>query len=180
MNLLTTGVTNYSGWMAKAPTITIGAGQLHHKMVSSFNFSSGVVTEIQAHEIGRRAVNAAGITDNGQTQFVPLGNGTMEFDVVPSPSGGWADTGCRFTMFAGSTLYTQEFYWVNDFNGALSLVYTSLNGVFCYIPPSLQHIAGASLGWTPLAAVAAFQPDAKPTASAAFFGEDITVSYYSW
>lgn len=180
LNLLTVGsISGYSGWMAKV-VFAIGAAQLHSKLVATFNINTGTISEVQAHEIGYRAANNAAITNNGQTQLVPLSStGPLEFDIA---SGGstWLDTGCRFSMFTLGATNTEEWYWVNDYNGAMSLIYVALNGVYCYIPPSLQHIAGASLGWSPNAGVLAFQPDAKPTSTAASFGEQITASMYTW
>jgi hypothetical protein len=143
---------------------------------ASFTFSS--VSGIQAWEVGRRSTNASGITDNGQTQLVPKRGSKLEFDIVPSSSHGWQDTECRFPRFVAGTTYNEELYYVNDSSGALSLEYVSLNGTLCTIPPSLQNIAGAALGWSPSEAVVAFQPDANKSAVA--YNAVVTISAWTW
>jgi hypothetical protein len=176
MTLETRGTSGkYTGWMAKK-VITIPSGDLHMLARASYNFSS--VSGIQAWEVGRRATNAAKITDNGQTQLVPISGGQLEFDIVPSASGGWKDTGCRFPTFVAGKTYNEELYYTDDTNGALSLEYVSLNGTLCAIPSNLQHIAGASAGWAPNSAVMAFQPDANPTAVA--YNAIITMNVWTW
>lgn len=160
MTLGSQGVSGeYSGWMAKKTVSTV-SGQLHYLIRATYNFSA--VSSIQAWEIGRRATNNAGVTDNGQTQLVPISGSLLEFDIVPSSSGGWADTGCRFSTFTASTAYTEEIYYTADSSGDLSVQYVSLNGTLCTIPGTMQNVGGASLGWTPNEMVAAFQPDIKP------------------
>jgi hypothetical protein len=57
---------------------------------ASYTFIS--IGGIQAWEIGRRLTNASGVTDNGQILLVPVSGGLLEFDLVPSASGGWKDT----------------------------------------------------------------------------------------
>jgi hypothetical protein len=151
----------YTGWMAKK-TISFKAGQVHMLVRASYTFDS--VSGIQAWEMGRRLTNSNGITDNGQTQLVPLSNGQLEFDIVPSSSGGWKDTGCRFATFVTGETNDEELYYVDDSNGALSLMYVSLNGKVCDIPSSLQNITGSSAGWAKDSAVMAFQPDANRSA----------------
>ena len=179
LDVITTGIpTNYSGWMAKFAS-SVTCGQKHMRLEGTFNFS-GTLTEIQAIEFGRRMANCAGITDNGQMQLVPIGGGLLELDYVPSSSGGWSDTGCRYPMFVTSTLYTWDIYYVNDFNGALSIPYVSINGTVCRLAPSTQHVAGANLGWTANAFVIGIQPDAKPTASAASYTARVTVKTSVW
>lgn len=175
LTLSTTGISGqYSGWMAKNSITT--SGQLNMVMRASYTFDS--VSGIQAWEIGRRATNAAGITDNGQTQLVPISGSLLELDLVPSSSGGWQDTGCRFPTFVASTLYSEELYYINTSGGALSIKYVSLNGTLCTIPSGLQNIAGASLGWTPNEAVVAFQPDANTSAVA--YNGVVTMSVWAW
>jgi hypothetical protein len=85
LTLQTTGPASlYSGWMAKLAVTT--TGQLYQLLRWTVTLSA--VAGIQALEVGRRATNAAGITDNGQTQFVPISGSLLEFDLVPSSSGG--------------------------------------------------------------------------------------------
>ena len=179
MTLQTANTANqYAGWMAKK-SITTG-GQLNMVLRASFKFTS--VSGIQAWEVGRRAVNTAGITDNGQTQLVPISGGLLEFDKVPSPSGGWLDTGCRFPMFVVGTTYNEELYYVNDSTGALSLEYVEITypgySQVCPIPSSMNPVAGSALGWTPGAAVMAFQPDIKPLGAA--YNAVVTMSAWTW
>ncbi len=163
MTLNTVGRSGlYTGWMAKKNIST--SGQLHMLVSATYTFNS--VSGIQAWEVGRRATNANGVTDNGQTQLVPISGGLLEFDIVPSASGGWKDTGCRFPMFVKGITYDEELYYINDASGALSLMYVSLNGTVCTIPSGLQSIAGLAQGWAPNTAVMAFQPDANPSATA--------------
>lgn len=175
MSLLTTGVVGkYCDWMAKK-TVPVPAGALNCLLRASYTFSS--VTGIQAWEVGRRKTSALKITDNGQTQLVPKGT-QLEFDIVPSAEGGWKDTGIRFPMFQPGIAYEQELFYVNDADGALSLMYVSLNGILQPIPPALQHIAGADLGWAANEAVVAFQPDANPTATP--FAAQVAMSAWFW
>ena len=175
MTLETTGTFGlYTGWMAKKTIRT--AGQSHMLIRASFTFSS--VRGIQAWEVGRRSTNSSGLTDNGQTQLVPIRGGKLEFDIVPSSSGGWKDTGCRFPKFVAGTTYNEELYYINDTSGALSLQYVSLNGALCTIPRRLQNIAEASRGWTPNQAVVAFQPDANRSAVA--YNAVVTMSAWMW
>jgi hypothetical protein len=176
MTLDTTGVSGlYTGWMAKK-AINTTAGKLHMLVRGSYTFSS--VSGIQAWEMGRRLTNSSGVTDNGQTQLVPISGGLLEFDLVPSASGGWKDTGCRFPTFVAGKTYNEELYYVDEANGALSLMYVSLNGDLCKISSSLQSIAGLAQGWAADSAVMAFQPDANP--SAVPFNAAITMSAWMW
>ena len=175
MTLDTTGTSGlFTGWMAKKTIRT--AGQSHMLIRASFTFSS--VIGIQAWEVGRRATNAVGITDNGQTQLVPKRGGKLEFDIVPSSSHGWQDTGCRFPTFVIGTTYNEELYYVNSSSGALSIEYVDINGSLCSIPTSLQNVAGATLGWSPSEAVVAFQPDANKSAVA--YNAVVTISTWTW
>ena len=119
-----------------------------------------------------------GITDNGQTQLVPKRGGKLEFDIVPSSSHGWQDTGCRFPTFVIGTTYNEELYYVNSSSGALSIEYVDINGSLCSIPTSLQNVAGATLGWSPSEAVVAFQPDANKSAVA--YNAVVTISAWTW
>jgi len=176
LTLTTTGESGkYTGWMAKK-SITTTCGQYNMLLSGTYTFT-GSVAGIQAWEFGRRATNCSGITDNGQTQLVPK-SGQLEFDIVPSSSGGWTDTGCRFPMFVANTAYTEQLYYVNDANGALSLEYVSLNGTVCTIPSNLQHVAGSSLGWSDNGAVIAFQPDDNMTGDT--YSAQVTVTAYTW
>jgi hypothetical protein len=175
MTLTTKGTSGlYTGWMAHKSIST--SGQLNMLIRSSYTFDS--VSGIQAWEMGRRSTNASKVTDNGQTQLVPITGGLLEFDIVPSSSGGWKDTGCRFPTFVAGTTYNEELYYVNDSSGALSLMYVSLNGALCAIPQGLQSIAGASLGWSADGSVLAFQPDANP--SAATYNAVVKMSAWMW
>jgi hypothetical protein len=161
MTLVTQGASGlYSGWIAKK-SITTPSTASHMLVRVSYTFNS--VSGIQAWEVGRRYTNANGVTDNGQTQLSLKSNGQLEFDIVPSSSGGWKDTGCRFPTFVAGTTYNEELYYVDDSTGSLSLMYVSLNGTVCDIPSSLQSITGSSQGWAKNSAVLAFQPDANPT-----------------
>jgi hypothetical protein len=174
MTLQTTGTAGiYTGWMAKK---TVAVSGTHDLLRATYEFTS--VTGIQAWEVGRRKTNSAGITDNGQTQLVPIAGSKLEFDIVPSSAGGWKDTGCRFPAFTANTLYDEDLYFVSDSNGALSLEYVSLNGSICMIPQSLQHIAGIAKGWSKNEMVVAFQPDANPKAIA--YGATVTMSAWTW
>lgn len=198
LTLATTGLgvpdgSYYSGWMAKLGVST--TGQTHWLLRGSitYNSGSGIASGtpggLQAQEIGRRATNAAGITDNGQTQFVPIYPGftQLEFDTVLA-NGSWGDTGCRFPMFVAATTYNFEIYEVNGTDGSLSPVYVSLvpagsSQPPCVIPATyngktLQNIAGASLGWTPNELVAAFQPDANTSGDS--FSSLVTLTIYGW
>jgi len=162
--------------MAKITQSTT-CGQYHMLLTATYQFDA--VAGIQAWEVGRRATDCNGITDNGQTQLVPISGGMLEADIVPSgTSGGWADTGCRFSTFVTSTLNTENIYYIRDTNGALSVKYIELNGVTCPIPASLQHIAGASLGWSNNEFVAAFQPDANTTGGT--FDALVTMTVRTW
>jgi hypothetical protein len=175
MTLDTKGTSGlYTGWMAKKTIHTTSA--LHMLVRASYTFDS--VSGIQAWEMGRRSTNANGVTDNGQTQLVPLSDGQLEFDIVPSSSGGWKDTGCRFPTFVEGTTYNEEIYYINDSNGALSVAYVSLNGKVCSIPSSLQNITGSSQGWTSDSAVMAFQPDANR--SAVEYKAVVKMSVWKW
>lgn len=175
MTLSTKGASGlYTGWMVRKSIST--AGQLKMLIRASYTFSS--VTGIQAWEVGRRSTNASGVTDNGQTQLVPVGGGLLEFDIVPSASGGWHDTGCRFPMFVADTTYNEELYYVDDASGSLSLQYVELNGKVCAIPSNLQYITGASLGWAGNDATVAFQPDANP--SAVTYNAVVTMNVWMW
>jgi hypothetical protein len=167
----------YTGWMAKK-TIGVACGQTHMLLDASVTFD--VVTPIQAFELGRRLTNCAQITDNGQVQFVPIGGGQLRLDHVPSSSGGWEDTGCRFPMFVANTPYSVEIYYSNDANGALSIVYVMLNGSLCMIPPSMQHIAGIvqAPAWGANEAVMAFQPDDNTTGGT--YNATVTISAWTW
>lgn len=181
MTLQTTPCSGlWTGWMAKKGESST-SGQYNMVLRATYEFDS--VTDLQAWEVGRRATDNNGITDNGQTQLVPISGGQLEFDIVPSSSGGWQDTGCRFSMFTTNTLYSEELYYIRDTNGALSLMYVELNGTVCTIPSTyggvpLQHIAGASLHWTPNEFVAAFQPDAKPGTTP--YNATVTMTLYMW
>lgn len=178
MTLQTANTANvYAGWMAKK-TVSTTSGQLHFLIRTTYTFDS--VSGIQAWEVGRRATNNAQVTDNGQTQLVPIGGGQLEFDTVPSPSGGWLDTGCRFPTFVASTLYSEELYWVADTSGALSLQYVSLNGTLCSIPSANQNVAGLvqSPPWTANEMVVAFQPDIKPLGTT--YNAVVTMSAWTW
>lgn len=175
MTLATKGASGfYTGWMVKKTIKT--AGQLNMLIRTSYNFSS--VTGIQAWEVGRRSTNSSRVTDNGQTQLVPIKGGLLEFDIVPSASGGWHDTGCRFPMFVANTTYNEELYYADDASGSLSLEYVELNGTVCTIPPNLQYITGASLGWAQDEATVAFQPDANP--SAVPYNAVVTMNVWLW
>lgn len=179
MTLQTTGTSGlYTGWMAKK-TVSTTAGQLHFLLRSSFTFDS--VTGIQAWEVGRRATNNAQVTDNGQTQLVPVSGRTqLEFDIVPSSSGGWVDTGIRFPMFVAGTTYNEELYWIADSSGALSLQYIMINGSLYPIPGTLQNIAGAvqSPPWSANEMVVAFQPDCNTTGNT--YNALVTMSAWTW
>ena len=176
MTLKTQGTPGkYTGWMAKKG-IGIPSGHHHMLVRASYTFSS--VSGIQAWEVGRRSTNRSGMTDNGQTQLVPIGGGLLEFDLVPSSSGGWQDTGCRFPAFVAGTTYNEELYYIDDPGGNSSLIYVSLNGTVCTISPVLQSVAGASLGWSPNEAVVAFQPDANRSAVA--YDAVVTISAWTW
>jgi hypothetical protein len=176
MTLSTTGIKGeYCDWMAKK-VVSVPAGALNCLIRASYIFDS--VEGIQAWEVGRRKTDENGVTDNGQTQLVPLRGGLLEFDVVPSANGGWIDTGIRFSTFVVGVQYDEELYYVNDANGALSLQYVSLNGTIRLIPPRLQHIAGMKLGWAPNEAVVAFQPDANPIAAP--FNAQVKMNTYFW
>jgi hypothetical protein len=180
MTLQTTGCANlYTGWMAKK-TVSTTAGQLNFLLRASYTFTS--VTGIQAWEVGRRATNNAGVTDNGQTQLVPISGSLLEFDVVPSPSGGWADTGCRFPTFTATTTYNEELYWTSTTAGALSLQYVSLNGTLCIIPTANQNVAGVVMSppWSANEMVVAFQPDAKNLATPVPYNAVVTMSAWTW
>src|SRR5580658_193449 len=121
MTLRTVGVEGkYCGWMAER-VVTAPAGQFNSLLRTSVMFDS--VAGLQAFEIGRRRTDENGVTDNGQTNFVPLGDGTMAVWIVPSAAGGWQDTGLRFPTFVGGPRDEIEQYWVSDADGALSLVY---------------------------------------------------------
>jgi hypothetical protein len=174
LTLKTTGVAGkWSDWMCKAPPIP-ASDLLNCLIRASYTFDS--VEGIQAWEIGRRRTNKSKITDNGQTQLVPIQGGLLEYDIVPSAAGGWKDTGIRFPMWKPGAVNEQEMYWVNDPDGALSQQYVMLNGVLQPIPASLQHIVGANLDWD--ATVAAFQCDANPTAKP--FNATVTLSIWMW
>jgi hypothetical protein len=175
MTLDTTGASGkYTGWMARKSINT--SGQLNMLLRASYTFSS--VAGIQAWEVGRRATNKDGVSDNGQTQLVLIKGGLLEFDIVPSASGGWKDTGCRFPTFVAGTTYNEELYYVDDASGSLSLEYVELNGKVCAIPSNLQYITGASLGWAANDAAVAFQPDANPSAVA--YNAVVTMNVWVW
>jgi hypothetical protein len=165
----------YTGWMAKKNLTT--SGQFNNLKRITYQFDS--VTSIQAFEVGRRSSNASQVTDNGQTQLVPIGGGLLEFDIA-SGGASWIDTGCRFPTFIANALYSEELYWVNDPSGALSLKYVSLNGTICVIPLNLQHIAGVveTPPWAADAAVVAWQPDAKPGTTP--YNATVTMSFWLW
>lgn len=177
MTLLTTGTEGkYSGWMSRK-TVPVPAGAAHCLMRAGYTFDS--VAGIQAWEVGRRFTNQNKCSDNGQTQLVPINGGKqLEFDIVPSAKGGWIDTGIRFPMFQPGVTYEQELYYVNDANGALSLIYVALNGDIQPVPAKLQHIAGVNLGWAANEAVVAWQPDANPTATP--FAVKVTMNAAFW
>ena len=178
MTLQTANTANdYAGWMAKL-TVGTTSGQLHFLIRSSFTFSS--VSGIQAWEIGRRATNNAQVTDNGQTQLVPIGGGQLEFDIVPSSSGGWVDTGIRFPMFVIGTTYNEELYYIADTSGGLSLEYVMINGALYPIPSNLQNVAGAIQmpSWGANEMVVAFQPDIKPLGTA--YNAVVTMNAWTW
>lgn len=166
---------NFTGWMAKKNLTT--PSFVYSLMRATYSFSS--VTTIQAWEIGRRSSNSSQVTDNGQTQLVPIGGGLLEFDVA-SGGASWIDTGCRFPIFVVSVLYTEELFWINDSNGALSLKYVSLNSTICVVPLNLQHIAGVveTPPWAANASVVAWQPDAKP--GTVPYNATVTMNYYTW
>jgi hypothetical protein len=175
MTLTTKGQSGkYTGWMAKK-TIGLKAGQVHMLVRASYTFNS--VSGIQAWEMGRRLTNENGVTDNGQTQLYPK-DGQLEFDIVPSPKGGWKDTGCRFPLFVEGTTYNEEIYYVDDSDGALSVMYVSLNGTVCSIPSSIQNISGLAQGWSKNSAVMAFQPDANE--SAVEYKAAVKMSAWMW
>jgi hypothetical protein len=175
MTLDTTGTLGkYTGWMAKKTIST--SGQSNMLIRATYVFSS--VSGIQAWEVGRRSTDSNGVTDNGQTQLVPIKGGLLEFDIVPSASGGWKDTGCRFPTFVAGTTYNEEIYYVDDASGSLSVMYVELNGTVCSIPSNLQSVTGASLGWSPNSAVIAFQPDANPSAVA--YNAMVTMNVWVW
>ncbi|KAA6459613.1 hypothetical protein DYQ86_15960 [Acidobacteria bacterium AB60] len=178
MTLTTTGVSGqYSGWMARLNLST--SGQLNMLMRATYQFDN--VSPVQAFEIGRRSTNSSGVTDNGQTQLVPIGGGQLELDYVPNGAGAaWTDTTCRFPMWVINTAYTEEWYFINDSNGALSLKYVSLNGTLCQLPSNTQHQSGVvqSPPWASNSSVIAFQPDAKPGTGT--FNTPVTMELYLW
>ena len=175
MTLQTANTANdYAGWMAKK-TINITSPQLHMLLRVSYTFSS--VSGIQAWEVGRRKTDTNGVTDNGQTQLVPISGGVLEFDVVPF-GGGWSDTKCRFPTFVAGTAYTEELYYINGTDGSLSLKYIQLNGKVCPIPIGLQNVAGTTPGWAHNEAVMAWQPDIKPVGAA--YNAVVTMSAWTW
>jgi hypothetical protein len=85
-------------------------------------------------------------------------------------------------MFVVGTTYNEELYFINDSTGALSLEYVEITypgySQVCPIPSSMNPVAGSSLGWTPLAAVMAFQPDIQPLATA--YNAVVTMSAWTW
>src|ERR1700678_1745066 len=79
MTLKTTGVKgSWCDWMAKAPPIP-ASDLLNCLIRATYTFDS--VEGIQAWEVGRRRTNKNKITDNGQTQLVPIAGGLLEFDI---------------------------------------------------------------------------------------------------
>ncbi len=180
LTLQTVGVKGkWADWMAKAPNVKLPLNWAGNFLIrASYKFDS--VVGIQAFEVGRRLTNANKVTDNGQTQLVPIAGGLLELDIVPSAAGGWKDTGIRFPTFVADTLYSEELYYINSADGACSLQYVILNGNLQVIPADCQNIAGSvqSEPWTPSEAVPAFQLDANPTATP--FNPVVTMSIWAW
>jgi hypothetical protein len=181
LTLETAGIKgSWADWMAKAPPIAIPATATNCLLRASYIYNS--VQGIQASEVGWRGSNAQKVTNNGQAQLVPLSNGKLEFDIVPSAAGGWKDTGLRYPLFVAEMLNSQEQYYTMGAGAEwpLSMQYMMLNGLLQAIPADCQNIAGAVQNppWAPLEAVPAFQEDANPTGIP--FARQVTLSLWFW
>lgn len=180
MTLKTTGVQGeYCGWMAKAPTLKVPAGALNCLLRATFTLVS--VKGMQALEIGRRATDQHGITDNGQINLVPTTDGKIAVWIVPGPNGGWLDTGIRFPMPQPGVANSLEFYWLKTAAGALSLIYAMLNGSLQTVSSKFQNIEGVAMTpeWELNSAVVGAQPDTNQS-GIPFDIDPIEISVWFW
>lgn len=177
MTLETTGFEGaYCGWMAKK-TVSVPPGALNCLLRASVTLNS--LTGVQAFEIGRRATDEHGITDNGQINLVPT-NGQLAVWVVPSSKGGWIDTGIRFPMIQAAAENDLEFYWTKTPAGALSLQYAKLNGSLQAVASEFQNIAGVAMSplWGLNEAVVGIQSDTN--LSGVPFKAQVKISVWFW
>ena len=166
--------------MYTPPPVTIPAGAYSCLIRATVTPNDAINANF---ELGFRATNQQGITNNGEVQFVPLWNTqykSMEFDVVPGPSGGWKDTGIRFPPFQVGVANEIELYYTATAENVLSPQYVSLNGDLQAIPESCQNLPSAKQTppWALLKAVPAFQIDCNENAVPLSHG--VTMSIYLW
>ena len=129
------------------------------EQITQFILSAGSHLAIQAVEVGNRPTDWEGYTGNGQMQWVPIGNGMMRLDVVPSAAGGWVDTGFRRPMFTEGVLhtFTQRYAYANQMFWPLEVKVDDDPPEA--IPPGLVNPTMTKLNWQAGETVVCLQPD---------------------
>lgn len=149
----------YCDWMLKK-SFAWPKGANNIQLMTMIILKSGALKAVQAVEMGNRPTSWTGYTGNGQMQFVPIGNGLMRVDVVPSAAGGWVPTGYVLPIFTEGVVHTVLQNYIYDPNTeSFWLLSFSVDGQIYYVRPNLQNAAMVAIGWQPGETVVGYQPD---------------------